>query len=233
MSALADMFPPAGVEVRCVDLRLAWLSDDDLPGLVEVALRGVHDEGFMPFESPWTLAPRAELPANTLRFLWSRRAAITPDDWNLTFGVFVDGRIAGIQELTGKHFPATRTASTGSWLGREFQGRGVGTLMRQLVCALAFDHLGALECRSAAFSDNSRSLGVSRKVGYDIVDTTREARSDAQGWQTHHVLRLTPQGFVRPARPIEYEGVEPFRDFVGLTAHGPASGQPGTPTPPR
>ncbi|WP_022909208.1 GNAT family N-acetyltransferase [Aestuariimicrobium kwangyangense] len=233
MTPLAQMFPPAGVEVRCGDLRLGWLSDDDLPGLVEVALRGVHDEDYMPFESPWTLAPRDELPTNTLRFLWSRRAAITPEDWNLTFGVFVGGRIAGIQELAGKHFVATRTASTGSWLGREFQGRGVGTLMRQLVCALAFDHLGAVECRSGAFSDNARSLGVSRKVGYEIVDTTREARADEQGWQTHHTLRLDPQGFVRPDQPIEYAGVEAFRAFIGLTTPGPAFGPLATPTPPR
>ena len=60
----------------------------------------------------------------------------------------------------------TRTGETGSWLGREFQGRGIGTAMRQVICAFAFDHLDAEEVTSGAFLDNPASLAVSRKVGY-------------------------------------------------------------------
>lgn len=216
MTRLADLFPAAGVSVRCGDLELRWLSDDDLPALVQVAQAGVHAPDFMPFESPWTLASPEELPANTLRFLWSRRAAITPQDWNLTLGVVWRGDVVGVQELMAKNFAAVRVAQTGSWIGREFQGHGIGTLMRQMVCALAFDELGAVECRSGAFSDNAPSLGVSRKVGYRVTDTTREPRADEQGWQTHHVLALTPETFVRPSQEITYEGVDAFRGFIGV-----------------
>ncbi|MGJ6980472.1 GNAT family N-acetyltransferase [Aestuariimicrobium soli] len=216
MATLIDLFPPAGVRVRCGDLELRWLSDDDLPALVEVARAGVHAPDFMPFQHPWTLADPADLPANTLRFLWSRRAAITPDDWELTLGVFENGRVVGVQGLSGRHFATVRVATTGSWLGLAFQGRGIGTRMRQLACALAFDQLGAVECRSGAFTDNQPSLGVSRKVGYRIADTTREPRADERGWQTHHALVLTPEAFVRPDEPISYAGVDAFRAFVGL-----------------
>ena len=36
-----------------------------------------------------------------------------------------------------------RTVGTGSWLGRPYQGRGIGKEMRGAVLALAFDGLGA------------------------------------------------------------------------------------------
>ena len=217
MVDLSELFPPAGVAVHCGDLTLRWLSDDDLPALVEVVRDGVHDPGFMPFSFPWTKADPAELPANTLRFLWSRRAEITPDDWNLNFGVFEGERVVGVQEVTAKHFATLRVVQTGSWLGLAHQGRGIGTLMRQLACALAFDQLGAVECRSGAFTDNAASLGVSRKVGYRVTDTTREVRADEQGWQTHHLLVLTPDTFVRPSQEITYEGVDAFRAFIGVS----------------
>lgn len=214
---LATVFAPAGVVISCGNVELRWLADDDLPALIDVALDGVHDDGRpMPFMSPWTLAPRDEIPANTARFFWHMRAACVPDDWNLSFGTFVDGQIAGMQELKGKNFSKLRRAESGSWLGRRFQGRGVGTLMRQMVVALAFDHLGAIECRSGAFVDNQRSLGVSRRVGYQILDTCRDLRVDEQGWAEHHMLKVTPETFVRPDREISYQGVDEFKAFAGL-----------------
>src|SRR4051794_32629907 len=58
----------------------------------------------------------------------------------------------------------------------EFQGRGIGTAMRQTMCALLFDHLQAEEITSAAFTDNPASLAVSRKVGYTDNGTFRMQR---------------------------------------------------------
>ena len=55
---------------------------------------------------------------------------------------------------------------TGSWLGMKHHGRGIGTVMRQALCAFMCDHLDAAEVTSAAFVDNHASLAVSRKVGY-------------------------------------------------------------------
>jgi hypothetical protein len=34
-----------------------------------------------------------------------------------------------------------RTTETGSWLAYRFQGRGIGTAMRRVIAAFAFDHL--------------------------------------------------------------------------------------------
>ncbi len=94
------------------------------------------------------------------------RAELTPERWQLDLGVWHDGRFVGVQGVSTHDFPVTRTGETGSWLGQEFHGRGLGTLMRQAICVLCFDHLGFEEVTSAAFADNPASQGVSRKVGY-------------------------------------------------------------------
>lgn len=73
-----------------------------------------------------------------------------------------------------------REVHTGSWLGRRYQGQGIGTQMRAAVLHLALDGLGAQRAVSAAFEDNPASLGVSRKLGY---------RDDGIEW---HVVRGPP-----------------------------------------
>ena len=61
----------------------------------------------------------------------------------------------GVQGFAARDFPVLRTAETGSWLGAAFQGRGIGTRMRQAICAFLFDELGATQISSAAFVDNA------------------------------------------------------------------------------
>jgi RimJ/RimL family protein N-acetyltransferase len=56
---------------------------------------------------------------------------------------------------------------TGSWLGRDFQGRGLGKEMRAAVLALAFDGLGAEVAETEAFVVSTASAGVSRSLGYE------------------------------------------------------------------
>ena len=91
----------------------------------------------------------------------------------LDLAVRVDGQLAGVQGFSTKDYLVVRTGETGSWLGATFQGRGLGTAMRQAMCALLFDHLDAEEVTSAAFTDNPASLAVSRKVGYTDNGTHR------------------------------------------------------------
>ena len=89
-----------------------------------------------------------------MQYHWLNRANLSPDNWSLDLGVWDEGRFVGVQGVSTHDFPVTRTGETGSWLGQEFHGRGLGTLMRQAMCVLCFDHLGFEEVTSAAFSDN-------------------------------------------------------------------------------
>jgi hypothetical protein len=59
-------------------------------------------------------------------------------------------------------FSLLRSVGTGSWLGTEYQGQGIGKEMRSAVLHLAFAGLGAQIARSGAYFDNEASLRVSR-----------------------------------------------------------------------
>lgn len=216
MSTLADLWPPYRLHLRAGDLSLDVISDADVPGLVDLALAGIHAPDAMPFSTPWTLVGPEQLPVEMIRYFSSVRAGFGPEAFDLLFAVRVDGELVGTQGLHGRDFAVTRTVETGSWLGRAHQGRGIGTRMRQAVCAYAFDHLGAEEVTSGAFLDNPASLAVSRKVGYRPNGVLRLKRRDGE-MARNQKLVLTPADLVR-GEPVEVEGAADLRRFLGLDA---------------
>ena len=215
MSGLADLFPPLGLTLTAGPLVMCGITDDILTELCDLAARGIHDPGEMPFYFPWTDAPEAELARNTAAYHWRKRAAFSPDDWSLLLAVFHEGRLVGSQGFETSDFLVTRTGETGSWLGREFHGRGIGTAMRQAICAFAFDHLDAEEVTSGEFLDNPSSLAVSRKVGYRPNGVRRVKRRQGELALNQRLL-LTPNSFVRGPHPLTVQGLAPLRAFIGL-----------------
>jgi RimJ/RimL family protein N-acetyltransferase len=214
MLTFTEIWPPSGVRLTEGDLTLSVVSDDDIPGLVELVLAGIHLPDQMPFSEPWTLADPAVLPANIVRYFSRIRAECTPEQFMLDFAVRVDGELVGTQGFSTRDFGVTRSGETGSWLGRRFQGRGIGTRMRRAVCAFAFDGLGAEEVTSGAFLDNPASLAVSRKVGYRENGVVRLKRREGE-MAPNQKLVLTPDAFVRgPA--VEMVGLPALRAFLGL-----------------
>jgi RimJ/RimL family protein N-acetyltransferase len=214
MVTFSDLWPPAAVRIVEGDLELAGITESDLPALTRLVLDGVHDPDRMPFDQPWTLAPPAELPANMVRWYARNLSEFSAAKFDLVFVVRVAGETAGVQALHTQDFAVTRTGETGSWLGRRFQGRGVGTRMRRAVCAFAFDELGAQEVTSGAFLDNPASLAVSRKVGYRPNGQVRKRRREGE-LAINQQLVLTPEDFVRHA-PVQVSGARELRTFVGL-----------------
>lgn len=210
---IEEIWPPYGVTLRGDGIEMRIVRESDAPELIDVALAGVHDPAYMPFATAWTDAPPDELPAQTFRHIMSAPADTSPEKWRLTFLVRVDGEAAGLQDIFATHFPVTRTAETGSWLGRRFHGRGIGTRMRQIICAFGFDGLGAQRLESEAFADNAASLAVSRKVGYRDngigIDERRGQPAEIQR------VVVTPETFVAGPPPV-MAGVEPLRRFLGI-----------------
>lgn len=213
---LADIFPAFAVRLTCGPLELRGMTQDDIPAVVATALAGIQAEDVpVPFLNAWHLAPADKLPLNTAQFYWSRWASFSPEAWSLMLVVRRDGEVVGMQDLfTKADFRVTRSLESGSWLGRAHHGKGTGTLMRQMVATLCFDHLGATEMVSAAMADNPSSRAVSRKVGYADNGTTRFARDGECVDQVH--FRLTPETFVRPPEPVVVEGAEAFRAAIGV-----------------
>ena len=211
---LADLWPVLGLSVRLGPIELRGLNDDDLLLLGDLAERGIHEPDAMPFYVPWSIAPAGELRRNVAAYHWGVRASFDPEKWELVLGTWVDDELVGCQGISTRSFLVTRTGETGSWLGREHQGRGIGTLMRQAICMLAFDHLGFEEVTSGAFVDNPASLAVSRKVGYRAAGVERLARAGELALNQR--LVLAPEDLVRPDLPFEVTGVPAVRRILGL-----------------
>lgn len=213
MLDLRDAFPPFGLLVEAGPVVLRPITDEVLPRLIEVALAGVHGPDEAPFYHPWTDAPADQLPTDFVRYHWSTRGGWSREQWTLDLAVEYEGQVVGTQGVTTKDFLATRSGETGSWLGLEHHGKGIGTRMRQAICALCFDQLGFEELTSGAFEDNPASNAVSRKVGYQPNGVARLPRKGT--WASNNKYVLTPETFVR-GEPVTVTGAEAFRKFVGL-----------------
>jgi RimJ/RimL family protein N-acetyltransferase len=138
--------------------------------LARLAENGIHPPHEMPFLVPWT--DRAGEPGFTDDFVGYHlraRDEWAPERWHLLLGVWADGSLAGVQGLEASDFAGSRTAATGSWLGRPFQGRGYGTEMRAAMLGLLFDGLGGETAMSGAIEGNVASARVSEKLGYAKV----------------------------------------------------------------
>lgn len=217
MTTAVDLYPPFGLRVTAGPLELRGLTDELIVEMCAVAEAGIHDPDEMPFYFPWTAAPAGQLGRNTAAYHWGKRSTFAPEDFCLDLAVLLEGRVIGCQGVAAKHFPVTRTGETGSWLGREFQGRGLGTAMRRAMCALLFDHLGFEEITSAGFLDNPASLAVSRKVGYQPTAVSRIKRREGELALVQGLV-LTPESFERGDTPVEVTGAAAVRSFIGLEA---------------
>jgi RimJ/RimL family protein N-acetyltransferase len=205
---MADMntwWPLAGLRLRTARLELRPASDRDLMALADLAAAGVHDPEVQPFTVPWTDVAPDERGRGVLQYHWSKRAAWKPDLWSLDLVVVRDGTVVGTQGISAHDFAVLREVSTGSWLGRDYQGQGIGTEMRAAVLHLAFAGLGADYASSSAFADNPASQRISRKLGYadNGVDrhvsrgraaTVRRFRLDRQTWEASHAVPVTIDG---------------------------------------
>jgi RimJ/RimL family protein N-acetyltransferase len=213
----SSWWPLADLRLQTPALELRWPSLNDLDALADLAAAGVHDPEVQPFMVAWTDASPQERARGTLQYHWSRWGSWKPSDWMLEFAVVRDGTVVGTQGIGGRDFAVLREVYTGSWLGRRYQGQGIGTQMRAAVLHLAFEGLGAQHAVSAAFEDNAASLRVSRKLGYhdDGIEwhlvrgrpaLTRRLRLTRADWQAARAIS------------VQIHGLQPCLPHFGLPA---------------
>ncbi len=190
-----------------LELRLATVFE--LRQLYQVAEGGIHDPEFMPFETAWTDGLNEP---DFLAYHAAQLGGFSPENWELGLVAFHDSRPVGVQALAAKSFTSDRSVSTGSWLGRAFQGQGLGTEMRAAVLTLAFAGLGAVRARSGAIEGNRQSLGVSRKFAYEH---TGVATVSPRGIPVEHDnLELSRERFSSPV-PVDLVGLEGLLPLFG------------------
>ena len=210
-----DHWPLLDLAVRTPRLTLRYLDDQMALELLAVAARGVHDPAVMPFTIPWTDLPSPQMEQEAMRFYARTRADLRPDSWNLQFAVIADGDVVGMCDLGAKDFSTLRQFTTGSWLGREYQGQGFGKEMRMAALTLGFDGLDAEFAQTAAWHDNAASLGVTRSLGYSEEGRRRMLRRRQPDEMVD--FRMLRQHWETIRRDdIEIHGMPSARAFLGL-----------------
>jgi RimJ/RimL family protein N-acetyltransferase len=192
----------------------------------------VHDPAAMPFYTPWTQGIPTEVARRVLGYHWAARERVGAK-LTLELAVLSGGTVVGAQGGSGADWPVLREVETGSWLGREHQGHGIGTRMRVLMLHLLFDGLGAESVTSGAFEDNAASNAVSRKVGYEPDGIARVVRGGAAAVVNRY--RMTRERWLEVravdaellGAPVELEGVQALREQLDAAAPVPASGSEG------
>jgi RimJ/RimL family protein N-acetyltransferase len=170
----------------------------------------------MPFAMPWSLEPSPALERNTMQFYWRCRAEMSPADWNINFATIVDAQVVGTTGLITKDFPIVRQFETGSWLGREFQGRGIGKEMRIATLQLGFLGLGGEFATTGAWEDNGPSIGVTNSLGYVLSGRRRGARQARPATMVGFEMSRADFRARLQRDDIELVGVEACLDLLGL-----------------
>jgi RimJ/RimL family protein N-acetyltransferase len=213
MMDLDGVWPLYGLRLRCREVSLRPVREDDLPRLAAI----LPDD----YESD----PRAEMlpwldvAQNRKRLVyqehWRSIGTWSPSSWNLSLAVEYEGAVVGVQSLEGDDFAVLRTVDSGSWLVPEVRGRGIGVAMRTAVLGLAFDHLDALAAISSARADNAASLGVSYHLGYTDNGVSLN-RSTAGLIELQHV-RLTAEAWRSSGQgaTVSVAGHEPCLPWFG------------------
>ena len=211
------VWPLFDLRVTTPRLELRYVDDQLALELAELAARGVHDPSFMPFLFAWTDVEPPQQQRSTMQFYWRCRAEWTPTSWHLTLAVIVDGRVVGTTGATARDFPTLGTFETGSWLGREFQNRRIGTEMRLATLQLMFDGFDARLATTGAFDDNGPSLSVTTKLGYTPNGGVGHVRRGRAARTLHFEMPRAHWAANLRRDDIAMHGVEPCRPLVGLS----------------
>ncbi len=217
--SLDEVWPVLGLRVQSPGLELFVPDQTTLVDIARLAARGIYDpqNQYLP-RTPvggWEDVDSPEAERRFLRYYWASLADWRPERWNLLLGARAGDQIVGVQEIGAQDFALTRTISTGSWVGRQFQGAGYGKAMRQAVLHLAFVGFHAERADTAAWVTNAASLGVSRAVGYQPNGTTVRATEGRRIEQIN--LTLNRSDWRGPTRDIEIIGLSPdVKELIGL-----------------
>ncbi|HWB68278.1 MAG TPA: GNAT family protein [Mycobacteriales bacterium] len=208
-----DWWPIYRLRLTTPRLELRIPTYDDLLALGDLAAEGIHDPAVMPFSVPWSDWPPEARARSTVQIRLRLLGALTAESWQLPFVVVRDGTVVGGQDVGADDFANLKQVTTGSWLGRRFQGDRLGVEMRAAVLLFAFAGLGAEWATTAAFTDNAASNAISRRLGYepdgvDVVERRGEAaqsqryRLGRDRWAEHATIAVEIHGLDDSVRAL-------------------------------
>jgi len=210
------IWPLFDLRVRTPRLEMRYIDDEMAADLALLAAKGIHPPGVMPFAMPWSEVPSPLQERNTMQFYWRSRADVSPAKWSMELAVLVDGVVVGTSGLMTSEFQVLRTFETGSWLGREHQGKGIGKEMRIATLHLGFDGFGGHRATTCAWEDNGPSLGVTNSLGYLANGQRSAVRKDVAS--TMRLFEMSRDDFLARLHrdDITVHGVEDCLPLLGL-----------------
>jgi RimJ/RimL family protein N-acetyltransferase len=214
-----DIWPLLGVRLSVSDVELSAIDDATALDLGRLAASGIHGDA-QPFLRPWTRGTPLEVARSVYTYQSGVRSRCTPEHWALEFAARLDGTLIGVQALEADDFPTARSAESGSWLGRDWQGRGIGTLLRIAILSFAFEGLGANEVRTSAWADNAPSTAVTRKLGYEPNgEQVLDREGSATVLKRYRIDRATWERRPLELRQhVQMDGLDAVRDWLSISA---------------
>lgn len=210
------IWPLFDLRVCTPRLELRYIDDELAKELALLAAKGIHPPDFMPFAMPWSDVPSPLQERNTMQFYWRSRSEVSPAKWTIELAVLVEGVVVGTSGLITSDFQLLRTFETGSWLGREHQGKGIGKEMRVATLQLGFVGFGGHRATTGAWEDNGPSLGVTNSLGYLANGQRPAVRKDVAS--TLRLFEMPRDDFMTRLHrdDITLHGVEDCLPLLGL-----------------
>lgn len=215
MFTLSELCPLTKVKVETERLILRQVRTvQDAVEAADLASQGIY-EGTCPFRVDWASASPLVVAQRVFRQQLKNMAADHADP-SISLTVYLKSLLlpvigkANIECIDVD----SSSAETGSWLGREFQGRGYGTEARNAVLSLVFA-LGLDRSNTFVYQSNAASQRVTEKVGGYVLEDI----DHSNGRENDPTLRytMTRRAWEAVPRPeVVISGMQDARAVLGL-----------------
>lgn len=150
------------------------------------ALRGESRAFLERWEPRWT-------PDELDRTAWRHRIGRYREDYaqGVAIALFIvektSGKLAGGVTLGNIRHGVCQSAHIGYWMGERYAGRGLMTDSVNVLVRFAFDALKLHRVEAACIPDNSRSIRVLEKAGFQREGLLRSYLRINGSWQDHYL----------------------------------------------
>lgn len=187
LARLARRVPPEALRIEAGGLILRAPKRKDFVAWADLRARS------RAFLEPWEpLWPRDDLTRPAFYRRIARLDAERRADQTYAFFLFEAGseRLLGGVTLSNIRRRAAMSATLGYWMGEPFAGRGVMSRAVPLLCRHAFLHFDLERIEAACLPDNTASIRVLEKAGFQREGFARSYLSIAGKRQDHLLFAL-------------------------------------------
>lgn len=170
---LNGTWPTDGIIHTEGNVTLKWIDDGLLGELADLAAEGIFPRPYPSYAFGWAKGDAETVRRNVIEYQRGVRTTCGPEEWRLECAVIVDKRPVGVVGIGASEWQKRKAAVSGSWLGRRYQGRGIGFTAARGLLRVYFNEFHGGEARRVVYPENAASLRVGEKLGYvrEVGDT--------------------------------------------------------------